>query len=215
MLEECGASFYGDFVQLLAIFEGLLDPSETNSQQFTIDGVDTDLAEVVWSLDLDGDQMPDLFGTLQFAQEEGDPEPAADVSLLAGGFDDLDAMLAALPDGTRINFGAARAEPPPMDATFTFVIVGRAADSVSMNANTQDLDCLLNIGFADVPFQDVGGDYPNLTATLDIATGDGAVEGTVAFNGTSQARIEVSVGSETDVHAFTIDLETGVVTPAS
>lgn len=215
LLEECGASFYGDFLQMLAILEGLLDPSETDPQQFTIDGVDTEAAAVLWTVDLDGDQMPDLIGTLIFSDGEGAPETAADVNLLAGGFDDLDAMLASLPDGTNVNFSVAIAQPPPiMDTILTFVIVGGAVDSVTMNATAQDQDCQLTFGFEDVAFQDVGGDYPNLTATLDIAAGEGSAQGTIAFDGTSQARAEVSVSGETDVYAFAIDLETGVVTPA-
>lgn len=213
-IESCGATFHGDFAQLLSMVEGLFDPAETNPQQFTIDGVDTDTASVNWSLDLDGDTMPDLVGGLLFANEMGEPEAAADVNLLAAGFDDLDTMVATLPDGTVVSFGAAAVQPPITDVTFTFVITGGAVDVVSGLGLFQDVDCLVNVEFADVPFQNVGGEYPDLTATLDLAAAEGAVQGTITFNGTKEARIEVSLGGEPEVFAFHIDLETGVVTPA-
>ena len=50
VLEDCGTSFYGDLLQILAIVEGLLDPSGTDPQQFMIDGVDTNEATVFWSV---------------------------------------------------------------------------------------------------------------------------------------------------------------------
>jgi hypothetical protein len=215
VLEECGASSIGDLLELLEIFEGLLDPNETNPAQFMDIVTEPSEATVHWGLDLGGDPLPDLVGTFRFTDDLGAPEPAADVSSLAGGFDDLDVMIASLPDGTFLNVAAGRVEPPPFDVPLTFTIVGGTVDTVSGSVSAHDVeaDCLANLDFTDVPFADVGGAYPSLTLNISLVTGEGGVVGTIVFDGTNQARAEVTLGEEAEVYAFLIDLDTGTVTP--
>lgn len=216
VLEECGVGSLGDFLALVEVFGGLLDPNETNPTQFMNIVVDTDMATVNWELDLDGDQLPDLIGSLQFTNEEGEPETAASVSLLAGGFDDLDQMIATLPDGTHLSVTIGRAEPPPFDIVLTFIILGGAVDSASGSATVHnvDEDCIAILEFADALLDDLIGDYPGVTLNISLVTGTGGVVGTIEFDGTHQARAEVTLGSEAEVFTFLIDLDTGAVTPA-
>jgi hypothetical protein len=203
-----------DFLDLLEVFEGLLDPGETNPAQFTDIDVDQPGASVGWSLDLDGDQTPDVVGGLQFTNEQGDPETAADVNQLAGGFDDLDTMIASLPDGTRLTIDAVSPQPPPFDVAVTVTILGGAVDSVSGMANLQDPECMASLDLAGASLQDVGGDYPSMTLNVSFVTGVGTVAGTIVFDGTNQARAEVTLDGGTEVSAFLINLDTGAVTPA-
>ena len=213
VLEGCGFDSIDDFLDLLTVFEGLLDPDETNPAEFMILGVDPAAAAVNWGLDRDGDQNPDLMGTLRFTDEQGDPEIAAVVDLLLGGFDDLDTMIASLPDGTRVTIAGASTEPPPFDIAVTVTILGGAVDSVSGIVNVQDVTCQVGFDFADESLEDVGGDYPGVTLNVTILTQDGAVEGIIVFDGTNQARAEVTLGAEAEVFAFLINLDTGAVTP--
>jgi len=213
VLEGCGSGALGDFLELLEIFEGLLDPDETSPTQFMIVGVDAVAASVDWGLDLDGDQQPDVVGSIRFTDEAGEAEPAALVDLLLGGLDDLDAMIASLPDGTQVTFAAGNPEPPPFDLTITFTVFGGVLDSVSGIVVLQDAECQANFDFADESFEDVGGDYPTLTLNVILATLDGAIEGTIVFDGTNQARAEVTLGVDPEVFAFLINLDTGAVTP--
>jgi hypothetical protein len=215
VLEGCGASSIGDFLDLLEIFEGLLDPGETEPAQFMDISTDPDQATVLWGLDLTGDQLPDLAGSFRFTDDQGAPETAADVDALAGGFDDLDSMIATLPDGTLLNVAVGRVEPPPFDFPLTFTIVGGAVTTVSGSfaALDAEAECEANFDFTDISFSDAGGDYPSLTLNISLVTGDGGVVGTIVFDGTNQARAEVTLGEEAEVFAFLIDLDTGTVTP--
>jgi hypothetical protein len=214
VLEACAVSSVDDFLAVLEIFEGLLDPAETNPTPFVILGVDPGAASVDWTLDIDGDTNPDLAGSLSFTNDQGEPETAADVNLLAGGFDDLDTMLASLPDGTQLAIAAASFEPPPFDVVAIATVLGGAVDTVWGMANGQNLDCQTLLDFADASFQDLGGDYPTMTLHISATSGDGTVDGTIVFDGTNQARAEVTLGSDMEVRAFLINLDTGVVTPA-
>jgi len=213
VLEGCGFGSIDDFLDLLEVFEGLLDPDETGPTEFMILGVDPVAATVNWGLDRDDDQQPDLMGTLQFTDELGDPELSAVVDLLLGGFDDLDTMIASLPDGTRVTIAGASAEPPPFDIAVTFTVLDDVVDSVSGIVNVQDVECQANLDFADESLEGVGGDYPDMTLHVTLLTQDGGVEGTIVFNGTNQARAEVTLGAEAEVFAFLINLDTGAVTP--
>lgn len=213
VIEGCGFSSIENFVELLEIFEGLLDPDETSPTQFMVLGVDPGAALVNWGLDLDGDQQPDLMGTFQFTDADGEPELSAAVDLLMNGFDDLDSMIASLPDGTRLVISAVSAEPPPFDMGLTIHVLGGAVDSVDGIVNVPDAECLANLDFDGVSFADVGGDYPSLTLSFSFVTPDGAVDGTLAFDGTNLARAEVTLGENEEVFAFLINLDTGEVTP--
>jgi hypothetical protein len=215
LLEGCGYTTLRDFLTQLGIIEGLLDPSESNPATITVLDIDTEQASVAWEFDSDGDMVADLSGSLRFIDSQGMPETAADVSLLSGGLDDLDAMIPGLPDGTELVVAISTLQPPPFDVTLTFAILGGAVDSVTGSVNAPGLECLVVLDFTGASFQSVGGTYPNFTITLTLVSESGNLEGTVAFNGTNQATAEVTLDGDPEILRYHINLDTGAVTAVS
>jgi hypothetical protein len=192
----------------------VFDPNETNPEPFAVIGTDPGGVSVNWELDLDGDTIPDLIGSVHFTNDLGDPEPSADVNQLAGGLDNLDAFITSLPDGTQVVFIAGAAEPPPFDVALTFIMNAGAVDTVSGTGTSPDPDCQGNFEFLDASLQDIGGAYPNLTLNFTLMTMDGNLEGTLTLNGTNQATAAVTLDGAAEVLTYIVNLDTGTVTPA-
>ena len=151
----------GDFLGVLEIIEGLLDPNETNPAPIVVVDVDPVTASVNWNLDLDADMTPDLMGSLHFTNDQGEPETGADVNQLAGGLDDLDAFITSLPNGTNLTVIAGAAVPPPLDVGLdVHHHRGRGGHRLGDGHGRRDPDCQAAFDILDASLQDIGGAYP-------------------------------------------------------
>jgi hypothetical protein len=215
ILEGCGVDSIDDFLGVLEIIEGLLDPNETNPAPIVVLDVDPVTASANWNLDLDADMTPDLMGSLHFTNDQGEPETGADVNQLAGGLDDLDAFITSLPDGTNLTVIAAAAVPPPFDIGLTFIINGGVVDTVSGTATAPAPECQAAFDFQDALFQGIGGAYPSLVMNVMFVATDGSVEGTLTLNGTNQATAEVTLDGAPEILTYIVNLDTGAVTRVS
>ena len=214
ILETCGATTIDSYLELLAIFEGLLDPAETDPQTFMILVTIPADAGVDWELDLDADPGPDVLGRLQFVDAAGDPETTVDVDQLQTGFDDLDLLLPTVPDGTSMVFAMLRGAPPPFEGSFTFDVTGSAVSQVAGDFLIQDLLCEANLSFSGASLANVGGAVPTLVITITLTAPEGDLAGTVTLDGTNIAVVEVSVDGSAQTFSFEINLTTGAVTAA-
>jgi hypothetical protein len=158
---------------------------------------------------------PDIMGQLSFTDDQGDPETSVDISSLAAGFDGLDALIASFPDGTQLTIQGGSVMPPLYEVNFVVTINSGAVDNVDGSASSQATDCQSNIGFLGAELADLGGVYPaSLVANISVTTVDGAIQGTVTFDGTNQATVEVTLDGGATTFTFNVDLDTGAVTPA-
>ena len=212
VLEECGVDALNEYLALLAAFEALLDPNETNPPTFMIGAIDMAGGAVDWSLDLDTDGMPDLFGQLLFIDDQGAPFAPFDLNQLAAGFDQLDTFSSSMPDGSKMTFAASGAMFPQFDGAFTFNFQGAAVSTVEGDGMLQDTSCFATYTFSGESFQSVGGAFPAISITISFAGSTGTVEGTSALDGTNVARLDVMVDGDTAVFSYDVDLDTGDVT---
>ncbi|MHC4550653.1 MAG: hypothetical protein ACYTEZ_17975 [Planctomycetota bacterium] len=213
VLTSCGAPFLETFLEILAEFEGVLDPNETSPSPIMVMGVDPVAVTVDWSLDLDGDSNPDLFGQLIFVDDQGDPQTAVDVTQLQSGLDGLDLLVPTIPDNTQLNISMAGA-PPPLLGNFTITFTGGAVGTVSGVVDLQDPECTAFADFEGASLLDVGGAFPTLTLAVSFVSLDGNAAGSVALDGTDTATADVEVDANPQpTFTFAIDLTTGQVTP--
>lgn len=163
--------------------------------------------------DLDGDGSPDATGRIEFVDNGGQPimpfvngEIQNDVNLLL-------AALASLPNGTRVDIDL---DPAPgigiTQARFSQTMVGGLPTALGGAVIQQSLDCTTTIQFADATILSVLGAYPRLDANVEIIDGTNTVAGTVTFNCSATAVVEVSLNG-TGPFQFQVDLDSGVITP--
>ncbi|MHC4933720.1 MAG: hypothetical protein ACYTGV_16180 [Planctomycetota bacterium] len=214
LLEGCGSDHLEDLLDILEHFGSLLE-DQGPFPQFLITGVDIGTASILWSLDVDNNQQPDIEGSMGFVDSNGAPTiPPIDLSgLLAGGFDGFASLLTGLPDGMGIDIQFhALVMPPQIDSNMTITFQGGQPDTVDGIATiADDLGCSLGLEFESEDALPILGDFPSGTLRINVSGATGGLDGTVTFNGTSTATVNVAVDGEGN-YRFEINLVTGVVT---
>ncbi len=220
LLEECLAADLADLSALLGTIQGLLDSGGTGPQP------EFDLIAAVltgklpWTLDLDGDQVDDLSGSVFLTDANGDITlPASLVTLLGGGGAfDLDTILALLPDGTDVNLtflfddldlvhGASG------DGDFAVDVQGGAPTAVSGGGTFASGECTFDFDFDGLSPEILeGGGFGSGSVGFDLGVGGNAVGGSIVLDGTNIARVTARRGSGAP-ESFLVDLTTGSVTP--
>jgi len=213
VLQDCGSGDFQQFVTLIDAFAALFGNGALPAYQVT--SVDAGSATVAWTLMLGTDN---LIGSLQFQDSQGAPVvPFAvnDFNNLINGFATLPGLLATVADGTQvaIDFNLPSVDSITNGGIIVTMTLG-APDEATGQVNVQAMDCSTNITFADIDASGLlSGGIPT-GATLDITvTGTGGtVLGTVTFNGTETASLEVTLDGTP--FSFLLNLSTGAVTLA-
>ena len=149
-----------------------------------------------------------------FVDSNGAPTiPPIDLSGLAGGFDGLAALLTGLPDGTGLVIQLHAMHPlPQIDGDMTITFDSGLADSADGSLTIiDDLGCLLLVELQSVDALSMLGDLPAGTIHIALSGAQGGLDGTITFDGTSTALVNVAVNGEGS-YRFEINLLTGTVT---
>jgi len=220
LLEQCLAADLADLSTLIATVQGLLSAGGTGPQpQFDLVGAVL-TGVLPWTVDLDGDQVNDLSGTVFLTDAGGAVTiPPALLTLLGGGGSlDLNTILALLPDGTHLNLtfvfddldlvhGASG------DGDFSAEVTGGAVTSVSGGGTFSSADCDFSFDFDGLgPEILEGGGFGSGSVGFDLGVGRDAVGGSIVLDGTNTASVTATrAGSASET--FLVDLTTGAVTP--
>jgi len=213
LLEGCGSDNLEDLLDILERLGSLLE-SQGPFPEFSLTGVDLDSATILWMLDLDNDQQPDIDGSMGFVDSTGAATiPPIDLSSLQGGLDGLAALLTGLPDGTGVDVHFVPVLfPPQIDGNIRVTFQGGQPDTVDGNASIfDDLGCMLALELESEDALSILGSFPSGTLRITVTGAGGSLDGTITFNGTSTATLNVAVNGEGS-YRFEINLLTGVVT---
>lgn len=165
---------------------------------------------IPFQADLDGDMSPDALGRVLLFDAGGAPvqpqDPAQDLNTLL-------AQIAALPDGTRVDI---LLDPVASLGINSAIISQTMASGLPANLSAvvehQNAECLTTLSFSNETLLSILGTYPNLDADIDIDAGTDELDGTVSFNGTSTAIIEVTLNG-TGPLRYQLDVDSGTITP--
>jgi hypothetical protein len=220
LLEQCLASDLADLSTLIATVQGLLDAGGTGPEpQFDlVTAVLT--GRLPWTVDLDGDLVNDLSGTIFLTDAGGAITlPASLVTLLGGGGSlDLDTVLALLPDGTHLNLtfdfdGLALVNGASGDGDLSAEVAGGAVTSVSGGGTFASGECEFDFDFDGLgPEILEGGGFGSGSVGFDLGVGTDSVGGSIVLDGTNVAAVTATrPGGAPEM--FLVDLTTGAVTP--
>jgi hypothetical protein len=219
LIERCLAADLTDLSTLLDTVQGILDPDSGGPQpEFNlVAGLLTGI--LPWTLDLDGDQVADLSGTVFLTDVNGAVTLPADIAALLGGATaDLNAILALLPDGTDVNLTFDFADLDLVhgasgDGDLAVEVAGGVAADVSGGGTFESGDCSFEFSFDGLGPEILDGNgFGTGSVGFDLGVGTEALDGTIALDGTNVARVTTRRNGGPD-EAFLVDLETGVVTP--
>ena len=221
LLEQCLAADLADLSTLLATIQGMLDSGGTGPQP-EFDLVAAILTgKLPWTLDLDGDQVNDLSGSVFLTDASGGVTlPASLIALLGGGGSlDLDAILALLPDGTNVNLtflfddldlvhGASG------DGDFAVEVEGGVPTGVSGGGTFASGECTFDFDFDGLgpEILEGGGGFGSGSMGFDLGVGADAVGGSIVLDGTNVARVTATRAGGAP-ETFLVDLTTGAVEP--
>jgi hypothetical protein len=194
-------------LELLALLERASEPGAT-PPAFDITGIDLLTASVRFSADLEPDGVVDATGSVAFRDAAGNPTiPFDPLSPPAT----VEELLQGLPDGTTVVTTFLVPEEPVTVGTISTVFQGGQPDTASGTVLVDGVGCDSTFVFEDVPAGPLlAGAWPVATADLTLAGAEGALDGTVTFDGTSTATIVASIDDST--FTFLLDLVTGEVT---
>ncbi|MCK6460339.1 MAG: hypothetical protein L6Q95_10655 [Planctomycetes bacterium] len=220
LLEQCLAADLADLSTLIATVQGLLDAGGTGPQpQFDlVSAVLT--GKLPWTVDLDGDQVNDLSGTIFLTDAGGAITlPASLITLLGGGGSlDLDTILALLPDGTHVNLtfefdDLDLVNGATGDGDLSAEVAGGAVTSVSGGGTFASGQCVFDFDFDGLgPEILEGGGFGSGSVGFDLGVGTETVGGSIVLDGTNVATVTATrAGSAPET--FLVDLATGAVTP--
>jgi len=210
ILESCGVLRLQQYFEFLRAIEATLDPAGTTLPAFNGIAVDQAGGGVTAMLDLDGDLADDYMVAFQFLDDQGQPAAPFDLTPLAGGFGNLDSLVAAVPDGWSLSVNLLELLPGDPNALLTFSFSGGAPELVNADATAPDPLCSSILMAEDIPFGDLAGDWPTMSFSINLATVEGNALGTATISGTSVARLELQL--TTIMYTFDVDLATGTVT---
>ncbi len=219
MIEDCLRSSADEFLELQELFQTLLagGTTGTNPVTFGIPSISPAAITLPFSADLDGDTTVETTGGVGFLS------PSLALLTLAGqlalGTIDAQGFFEALPDGTTMNvtFNTALAftTTGDIDVTFTSGPTGSVPSSSTGTITTSQPDCNVTYTWTDIPLASLAagpGTYPTATVQYTMQTATQSGDGTVAFDGTNVATIDMTLRPSGESETFTLDLDTGAVT---
>jgi len=158
--------------------------------------------------------VPELIGVFTFEDAGGTQIMPFTAGDLQGDVQNLVDGIANLPDGTKVTITIFAVPSISLDAgSLTQTMNGGLATDVEGLFRTTTGSCVVEVSFANETILSLLGEYPNLTADIMVTRNTDNLDGSVFFNGTSTAVIEVSING-TGPFQFEIDLDTGVVSSA-
>lgn len=218
MIEECLRSSADEFLTLQALFQDLVagGATGTNPVTFGVPSISSAAIIVPFSADLDGDSVVETTGGAGFLQ------PSVALLALAGqlvlGTIDAQAFLESLPDGTTMNvtFNTTLAftTTGDVDVVFTSGPTGSIPSSSSGTITTAQPDCSVTYTWTDVPLAVLAsgaGTYPTATVQYTMTTPTQSGDGSIVFDGTSTATIDMTLRPSGESSSFTLDLDSGAV----
>lgn len=220
LLEQCLASDLGNLSTIIATVQGLLN-SGGQGPQPQFDLVSAVLTGVLhWTVDLDGDSVDDLAGTIFLTDAGGAITiPPALLTLLGGGGAfDLDTVLALLPDGTNVNLtfvfnDLALVDGASGDGDFAAEVNGGMVTGVSGGGTFSSAECDFDFDFDGLgPEVLEGGGFGSGSVGFDLGVGTDSVGGSIVLDGTNVAEVTATRAGGAP-ETFLVDLTTGAVTP--
>jgi hypothetical protein len=204
-LEDCAVDNIEEFLKLLELFAGIFVPGGS-AEDFLVETADPGAAKVEWRVDTDGDQIPDVAGSLEFVDANGDPLPELPFNIeeLLDGLDNLLQYLPQLPPGThiRIFFGSESGLP-----RVGRLVIALTGGSIEGDGGVGEEGCSLEFEFSNVTVDLQGSGFPVGTVDFDLDPGSDPFEGQIRMNGTSTARILIT-DSENNTFEFLLNLVT-------
>lgn len=222
MVEDCLRSSADEFLTLQGLFQELVvgGVGGTTPITFGLPSISSAAISVPYSADLDANGVIETTGGAGFLQ------PSVALLTLAGqlvlGTIDAQAFMESLPDGTTMNvtFNTTLAftTTGDVDVVFTSGPTGSIPSSSSGTITTAQPDCSVTYTWMDVPLANLAagpGVYPTASVQYTMQTPAQLGDGTIVFDGTSTATIDMTLRPSGENTTFTLDLETGAVTPVS
>jgi hypothetical protein len=221
VLEQCLAADLADLSTLIGTVQGLLNSGGTGPQP-KFDLVSALLTGILpWTLDVDGDMVNDLTGTIYLTDAGGSvtlPPPSV-ITLFTSGTPDLNAILALLPDGTHMNLtfdfnDLGIAHGATGGGNFAVEVQGGVASSVSGGGTFDSGGCSFEFSFDGLGTEILDGSgFGSGTVDFDVGVGTETVSGSIVLDGTNVAQVTATQAGGAPEH-FLVDLTTGAVTPA-
>ena len=214
LVDNCLTGDLQDLSSLLAILQNLLN-SEAGAPTPEFDLLSALLTGIVpYTLDLDGDDNPEVSGTVHFTDTNGNVTiPVNDLnSLINGGLGDLADILAQVPAGTdfhlSFNFsGPLAGATNSGSGSFVFDLGDGTLENLSVSGDGRFTagDCVFDFDFSDVEASILNGEFPVASLDFDLAVGADLLAGAIALDGSSQARIEAALNGGAN-EVFVLDL---------
>lgn len=214
---DCLASDALALLELLADLQATLEGNPDGTQPaITLDSVDLAQNSAAVSVDLDLDGSTDLTASLRLANAAGQPALSAldfAALVLNASGQDLTSLLTGLPDGTRVIVTFQTLTAPSGSGQLDLTVEGGVIVRGSGTVIVTGLECTTTFTFQDVPAAALlnGGLYPELEAAWSIDTPGGEISGLLVLDGTNLAGVSATYLGVP--YAYTLDLDTGAVTP--
>jgi hypothetical protein len=212
--EECLATDAVDIASLVDLLQGLLVSGQDQLPQPQFDLLAGLLSggRVPYTWDLDEDGTNELGGIVRFLDADGNTTIPFDIAtLLASGIDDPLALIAQVPEGTRLELtftlGGAllqSASEASGDGTLVFSLGGGTVTGVSGSGTFGAGPCLFDFSFDDVPVTALDG-FPTADFEFDARIGADRLVGTIRFDGTETAVVSAKLNDDPE-ESFEIDL---------
>jgi hypothetical protein len=210
VLEECIPAPLGTLqgvIDTVRAFPGASEPPLLIS--------DPDGDQIPFNADPATAPVPEILGVFTFRDPAGDPIMPFTAEDLQNDIGNLIDGIAGLPDGTAVDITLFAVPTLGLESgSLTQVIQGGLPTDVSGSFRTVEDTCSVELSFEDETILSLLGQYPNLTALVVVNREADALTGSVFFNGTSTAVVEVSING-TGPFQFEVDLDTGEITPAN
>lgn len=216
LLQNCITTDLNDFSDLLDTLLGLFSGSgDAPTPQLDLLAGLLSGGVIPWTLDLDGDNVPDISGDLFFRDAGGKVTIPFDVSdLILGGLPENPAdLLADIPDGVTFHLTWSftslllqSGNGASGDGELAVGFAGGQPDNVSATSSLTSGGCTLEFEFEDVGLGDFSpGTLPEADAAFTLEVGENTVAGTAKFDGTDIAVFTASVdGGPDEVIRFDI-----------
>ena len=210
------AGLYNTLLNLVGNSEGAPAPEFNLLAGILAGGV------IPWTLDLDQDGVADLGGTVFFLDALGNVTIPVDLSaiLAGGGLEDIQSILAGIPDGTSLNitydYNGLLTQSNSYATTsgaFAISFNDGSFGSATGNSVVRSGDCTFEFDFTDIgPDDFLGGVFPAVEGGFDLLAGSDRMLGTLVFDGTDIAEFRGRFNNG-PLQTIRFDLKTGSTLP--
>jgi len=207
IFDQCVSGDLLDFAGVLELVQGILQGDGTNPPPTPqIDLLQGILQGGIfpWSLDVDGDTVPDLTGTIHLRDSAGDITLPLGV---LGGLDpdnlDIPALIAGLPPGTTLHLDfdlsdliLASTETGSGTGSVVVAFADGAIASASGSGRFAAGPCDMGFSFSDLDAAALSAaGFPIADFDFDVAVDGRRATGVVSFDGTDTAIVRTRVGT--------------------